>query len=397
MPYYRWRGIELTGNIKKGVLFARSVDHLDHLLIKREIALLTYKPINRWITKPITFADRVKVFSQLATLIDAGVLVPDALDIVANQVDHGRLQEIMHHIAKQVSEGATLSSTLVHYPALANHVMIQLIKAGEESGQLAHMLDALCKHLRMMHDFYRRIQSALLLPAITLVFFIGILLVIFVGVMPRFMIIFTSMGKEIPPVTRSLLYMSDCIRSPLMGLIIAVGALMVVILWRITRYGKGRRIVDAFLIKLPIIGNLLQQQFLAYAMEALSVLLAGGVPLYEALKVVSSSVQNQVFLIQMKRLEADIQTGSSLSDAMARHADGIFSQDIIAMVEVAEVSGRLALLLDRVAQVYYNRVIERLSLLTVMVQPAIMIILGLLVALLIFAVYGPIFTLSSTF
>lgn len=397
MPYYRWRGIELTGTVKKGILFARSAEHLDQLLIKREVALLSYRPVKQWIKKPIKLADRVKAFSQLATLIDAGVLIPDALDIVANQIDHTGMQEIMHQIAKQVAEGTPLSSVLALYPSVANQIIIQLVKAGEESGQLAQTLDALCKHLNAMQDFYRRMRSALLLPAITLIFFFGILILIFIVIMPRFIEVFASMGKDIPPLTYYFLQVSDFMRSPFMGLLIAIIALIIVVVWRITRSGKGRIVLDSILLKIPFIGNLLQQRFLAYSMQALSVLLAGGMPLFDALNVISASVQNHLFKNQIKRLAMDIEAGSSLSDAMARHNDGIFGQDVVAMMEVAEASGRLPLLLDRVAQVYYTRVTDRLAWLTLLLQPTIMIILGLLVALLIFAVYGPIFTMSSAF
>ncbi len=397
MPYYRWRGVELTGKMKKGVLFARSQEHLDELLIKREIALLSCKPKRQWIKRSITLSDRVKVFNQFATLIGAGILIPDALDIVANQVDHSGLQEVMHQVTKQVAEGESLSSALCAHPHIANQIMIQLIKAGEESGQLAQTLDALCNHLTATQDFYRRLRSALLLPAITLLFFFTILVIIFVVIMPRFIDVFASTGKDIPPLTRNLLNISDFMRSPAMGLSLAIGALVGVIMWRLTRRGTGRRVLDMTLVKLPLVGLLLQQRFLAYAMQALSVLLAGGMPLLEALKVVSSSIQNLVFKEQLEGLELDIETGSSLSDAMARHKDGVFSQDVVAMMEVAEASGRLPLLLDRVAQTYYNRVAQRLSWLTLMIQPVVMIILGLLVALLIFAVYGPIFTMSNAF
>lgn len=397
MPYYRWQGIDVTGSDKKGVLFATSIDHLDRLLIKREIALLRARQIKRWIKKPITLSDRAKAFSQLATLIDAGILLPDALDIVANQVDHVELQEIMHIIAKQVMEGSSFSAVLTDYPAVANHLIIQLIKAGEESGQLAQVLDAVCTHLHMMQDFYRRIRAALLLPAITLLFFGSIFLLIFIVIIPRFIALFTAMGTAIPPLTYYLIKISDFIRSWYMVLFITVILLISSILWRFTRQTAGRKILDIMLLRLPYIGRIMQYRFLAYSMQALSILLAGGIPLLQALTIVGTGNQNYCFKQQVRLLAMDIETGSSLSDAMARHTAGIFSQDIVAMVEVAEASGRLPLLLDRVAQVYDTRVAERLAWLTLLIQPLIMLILGLLVAILILAVYGPILSLSSAF
>ncbi len=383
------------GRVKKGKLFAHSVEHLDHLLIKREIALLACRPVKQWLQRPIQLADRIKVFSQLATLVDAGVLIPDALAIIAHQIDHVGLQEIMHHIAQQVIEGVALSNALRLYPSVANQIIIQLIKAGEESGQLPHTLNALCTYLLGMQDFYRRMRTALLLPAMTILFFVGVVLFIFIVIIPRFMDIFVSLGKDIPPITSFFLSMSHGIRSPWMGLVGALIGLISLIMWRHTRSGNGRKALDTFLYKMPFIGTFLQQRFLAYSMQALAILLAGGMPLYDALKVIAASVENHRFKEHIEGLVLDIAEGSSLSDAMARHKDDIFSQSIVAMVEVAEASGRLPLLLERVAQVYYTQISDRLAVLTLLLQPAIMIILGLLVAFLIFAAYGPLLTLSN--
>ena len=397
MPYYRWRGVELTGNIKKGILFARSTEHLDELLIKREIAILSAKPVRQWFKKPIRIADQLQFFSQLATLINAGVLIPDALDIVANQIRNVNLQNAMHQVGVLVSHGIALSEALALYPQVANPIMIQLIQAGEQSGELAQTLNALCKHLAETQDFYRRLRSALLLPAITLLFFCTILVIIFVVIMPRFIDVFTTMGKDIPPLTKSLLKVSDAMRSPFVGLICAISAFMIIMLWRLTRHGYGRLMRDTLLVKLPLIGTILKAQFLAYAMHVLSVLLKGGMPLREALNIVHWATQNRIFKRYIQRLQNDVESGNSLSEAMARHNDAIFGQDMVAMIEVAEASGRLSLLLDRVSQTYYNRVMQRLSWLTLFLQPAVMILLGLCVAFLIFAVYGPIFTMSDLF
>ena len=397
MPYYRWRGIDLFGVVKKGTLFARSPEHLDQLLLKRELALLTCNPIKQWFKKRIKINDKVQFFTQFATLISAGVLIPDALEIVANQVDNPTLAEIMNQVSFEVLQGRSMSQALQGYRELADPITLQLIKAGEESGKIAPMLDALCTHLLAIQDFQQRIRSALLLPAITLMFFIVVIGIIFLVIMPRFIDVFASMKKDIPPLTRSLLFVSEAIKTPSMGLIASLFAFFCLIIWRVIRRGKGRRILDAAFLKLPIIGQILQDRFLAYSMQALGVLLEGGLPLADSLSIVSDSIENHHFRQQFAIIAGHIEAGVLLSESMARHPDPIFGQNIIAMVEVAEASGNLSLLLGRVAQVYYRRVSQRLNLITMLLQPAIMIILGLLVALLIFAVYGPIFSFSGAF
>lgn len=221
MPYYYWKGVTITGQIKKGKLFAQTLEHLDELLLKREVALMQAKPAKQWIKKSISITDRAKLFAQLATLIEAGVLIPDALSIVANQVDNLELQEIMHEVAQQVSQGTQLSDALEPYSQVANQIMIQLIRAGEQSGNIDYALNALSAHLMATGDFYRRIRSALILPLITIIFFVAILLIIFIVIMPRFISVFTSMAKEIPPLTQKMIWISEFITSPAMGLSLA--------------------------------------------------------------------------------------------------------------------------------------------------------------------------------
>ncbi len=397
MPYYRWRGVDITGQIKKGVLFARSSEHLDEQLIKRHVALIGQTTKRQWISKPIRLKDKAHFFRQLSVLIDSGILLPDALRIVGDQLDHARFHVMVNEVAIHVYEGASLSGTLERYPQIFDQITIQLIRAGEESGNMAYALDSISNHITATQDFYNRLRSVLLLPTITLIFFLVIITIIFVVIMPRFVDVFASMHQEIPPLTRYLLNVSEFIRTPWVGIVIALIALLVSVVWRVTRRGRGRTVLDWLLVHAPFVGPVLQQRFLAYTMAVLAVLLDGGMPLVQALAVVRESIGNQIFQDQLRCLEADVACGSSLSDAMIRHEQGVFPQDVIALVEVGQESGRLATLLGKAGHAYYERVSQRLSWLTVLLQPAVMIALGLLVALLIFAVYGPIFTMSGAF
>ncbi len=397
MPYYRWRGVNIVGDYKKGLLFARSSEHLDALLMTREIALLAHKSQRQWIKKPIRMRDKLQFFRQFSVLIDSGVLLSDALGIVGDQLNHPPFQELMHAIAIQVQEGASLCGAIENYPQVFDPITIQLIRAGEESGRMAESLQAISGHIAATQDFYSKVRSALFLPAITLVFFLSIVMIIFVLIMPRFIDIFASMQQEIPPLTKRILAISEFMRSPWMGIMVLAGGLLSILGWRLTRRGIGRRMLDVCLMYLPLIGPIVQQRFLGYTMQALSVLLQGGMPLLQAIGVVRRSVRNQLFQEQLQELENQVASGSSLSDAMIRQQGSIAAPDVIAMIEVGQESGRLSLLLSRVGHTYYEQVSQQLSWLTMLLQPTVMILLGLLVALLIFAVYGPIFTMSSGF
>jgi type IV pilus assembly protein PilC len=366
------------------------------MLMTREIALLAKKSQRQWIKKPIRMLDKLQFFRQLSVLIDSGVLLPDALGIVGDQLNHPPFQECVHAIAVQVQEGVPFNAALEQYPQIFDQITIPLIRAGEESGRMIEALDAISRYSAATQDFYSRLRAALLLPAITLAFFLAILLIIFMLIMPRFIDIFSSMKQEIPPLTKRLLAISTFMRTPWMGIIVALGGLLGVITWRLTRIGRGRRLLDFLLCNLPLVGPIMQQRFIGYSMQALSVLLQGGMPLFQALGVVRASVQNTLFQEQLQALENQVAAGSSLSDAMIRQGE-IGAPDLIAMIKVGQESGRLSMLLARVGHTYYERVSHQLSRLTMLLQPAVMIILGFLVALLIFAIYGPIFTMSSGF
>lgn len=397
MPYYHWRGVELTGRLKKGKLFARSQDHLDALLLKREIALLSCWSVRQWFSRPIFLSHKTEFFKRLAVLIDAGVSVPDSLALVGDQLDHPRFQEMIYHVYVQVVEGKALSEAMSSYPELFSVIIIQLVNAGEESGNLAQALEGICEHLVATQDFYNRLRSALMLPLITIMFFLTITGIIFTVIMPRFVEIFSSFNQEIPSFTKQLLAISNFMMSSSMLIVIVALILMVWFLWRITRYGKSRTIKEYCMLHLPFVGTIIQKRFLAHSLRSIALLVQGGVPIVHAVGFVRNATDHSIFSQQLFFLEQDIRAGSSLSDAMARHPQEIFSPDSIAMVQVAEESGRLAPLLHKTATTYHDQVIHKLTTLTMLLQPIIMILLGLLVGILVYAVYGPIMNMSHAF
>lgn len=397
MPYYYWRGVELTGTIRKGRLFARSQEHLDTLLLKREIALLKCSSCRQWFSRPIFLSHKIQFFNRFAVLIDAGVSVPESLALVADQLDHPGFQEIVYDVHVRVREGGSLSDTMQLYPELYSSIIIQLVRAGEESGSLPQALDGICAHLHATQDFYSRLRSALMVPFITILFFLAIVMIIFTVIMPRFIEIFASFNKELPPITKRLLAMSNFMMSG--GSIILFSLLIIGgwFLWRITRRGSPARIKEYILLHTPLVGTIIQKRFLAHSLRSIALLVKGGVPIVHAVSLVRKATSHSIFEQQLFFVEQDIQAGSSLSDAMARHPQEIFSPDSIAMVQVAEESGRLAPLLHKTAAAYHEQVIHTLTTLTLFLQPVIMILLGLLVGTLVYAVYGPIMSMSDAF
>lgn len=396
MPYFKWSGVDILGVWHKGRLFAPSITHLDNLLLQRGIALLKSQPSKlSFFTRAISLQDTIQIFRQLAVLLDAGVLLPQALSLVADQINNPRLQEVIHTLADHVHAGIALSTVMQNYPTIFTIDMIQHVKVGEESGELVLALDALTTSLEMTHDFYTQLRSVLLLPLITLGFFVCIAGIIFTMIIPRFADFFASTQQEIPQLTKMLLRMSMFMRSWYMVCsIILLFGLFMLMRWY-TKRDAGKYKLLALCMKIPGIKTIFIYRFLASFLHGLAMLLKGGMRLVPALHVVQSSTEGQLFAKQVTFVEQAVEGGSSLSNALVQVPNGLFGQDIIAMVMVGEESGQLANMLDRVAQVYHQKVKQQLAATTVLLQPLFMLLLGLLVTILIFAVYGPIFNLAN--
>jgi len=396
MPYFQWRGVDLGATTRRGLSFARSVQELDKQLFEQQtIALLWSRPARRhWRGGPIRLRHLVHAFRQLAVLTGTGVLLPEALIIVAGQAQHPRLREVMHTIADDVASGALFSTILTRYPQLFSAIVVQLISVGEESGSLARTLDAVSCHLERTDDFYSRLRSALLLPVVTLIFFMTIATLIFVLIIPYFADLFVSMNHELPGITRLLIAVSCFMRSWYMAVSVGLVVVGLSVLFLAHRFSWAKKHIDAFVLRMPLIGTLVVGRFMTYLLHATALLLEGGVPLAQALGIVGLSVDNLCLRADICHLQQAVMSGNSLSIAMREAPGQPFGNDLSAMVRVGEESGRLAFILKKCGSAHHDRLVQQLARLMALLQPLLMVMLGLLIATLIFAVYGPIITMA---
>jgi type IV pilus assembly protein PilC len=393
MPYFYWRGVDITGIVKRGKSFARSADHLDSVLFKRHIALMNCRQQGkRYFYLPIPLTQQAHLFKQLAVLIQAGILVPDALLMVSEQIVHRELQEIIHTVCCMVHEGIALSDALAQYP-LFDSIITQLIRAGENSGNLSEALHGISDHLQVAQEFYIRLRSALLVPVLTLLFFSFIALIIFIIVIPRFQDLFASLHAQIPPFTQFLLSVSSFIRSWQFPAMLCTVSLLIVVLYMT---GKRNRVWwDQCILRLPYIGALYSKRFIAYFFESLALLTNGGIHVVAALYIVKNSIHNVVFKGYLAAIEQEVQAGHTLAEAVLSHLDGLVAPDMVAMIEVGQESGRLPFMLKKISDVYHGQVKNSLQRITLLAQPVLMVIMGLLVTALIFSIYVPILHISQ--
>ncbi|MDR3646861.1 MAG: type II secretion system F family protein, partial [Candidatus Babeliales bacterium] len=257
MPYFDWSGIDWFGNISKGTQFARSQEELCDVLLTQEIGLIkaTLKKHTSLIN-PIKLAVKVQFFKELAILLDSGILLPRALNIIEKQITHPNFKRIVKEIYLDVSQGISINDSIVYYNDVFDNLTIQIIKTGSESGNLAISLKLLSEHLERRQLFLTKLRSALILPLVTFILFVFVTGLIFVTVIPTFSSILLSSGQELSFITKTLFNISNLLKEHIL-LIFGSWIMFLVVLNKILKNQKFKSKLDPILIRLPIIGNII--------------------------------------------------------------------------------------------------------------------------------------------
>lgn len=396
MPYYAWRGVTLQGTIKRGRQFASSLAQLDARLLKRDIALLATRTKNGpRFSRAVTLAQKIDLLRSLSDLLKAGVLLPDALVLLSEQAEHPRLQAALCLVADDVHHGQSLSEALRKHPAIFDSLTVQMAKVGQETGAVDATCAVVSDHFQMLHDFRKQLRGAALMPCMTFGFFVLIAAVIFMVIIPRFADLFQAMHQDLPFMTQLLIRVSAALRG--VGLVVWCGVLSAgaLALHAYQRSQAGKRRLSAMALRLPLIGPMLKNCDRIYFLRSTAMLVEGGVPLVSALRGAQAAVNNHVTQNCVSYLADQVEAGSSLSQAMAGMPEPFFDAALIAIVHVGEESGTLGAALHKAAARYHARVRQSLNFFSTVFQPLLMIIMGLLVTALIFAVYLPIFNLAN--
>lgn len=393
MPYFKWVGVDITGTTKRGKKTAHSVEKLSMQLLQQGIGLLRAKaaqaPSFLW---PINAKSKADLFKQKAKLLRAGLLLPHVLEVIAQQSPNPILCDILFAVGHDIQHGVALSKALERHQVLRDPIVTVMLAAGHESGNIINAAESVALYFHQQYIFNKNLRSALAVPFLTLLFFIEISGFIFVFIIPRFADMFSSFGQELPALTRCMIAISDFISSFSMMYVVAAIVITIFCLHRYFATVRGRKARHYIIDHLPFVGSIVWQYHTSQALQALALLINSGVPLVEALKVVSESVNHEMIKSQLMELYHDVAAGQLLANAMM--ATTLFLPEVVALVYVGQESGLLGHSLEGAALVYNEKVEESLRRFVFFLQPAVIILLGLLVATLIFAIYSPIMQLS---
>lgn len=393
MPIYKWIALDSKNNIKSGITSADSELKLKDILLDLNLKLLesyinTPSGFNR-----IPFNIKSQFFYNLYTLLESGVLLPQALEIIVPNINNKKFKEIISDISNSVSQGKSLSECLKSYRPVFSDFMIQIISSGENSGNLAKSLKQLSAYLELKGSFYKKIRASLLMPLITLCFFVFISLIIFIYIVPSFSSLLSQTNSSLPNITKNLLKVSLYFQK--LG-IIKISLLLLSFLLALTfffRSNFGNKIKNKIITITPFFNKIYLNSLLTVFLRSVALMLDSGIHLNKALKDFSNILDNTSLKNQFQQLSNKVESGISLSDSMKNYK--IFSNDLVATMHVAQESGNLVQAMNLASEIYYQKVIKQLNLITSLIQPILIIFMGILIALLIASVYLPIVQMPS--
>jgi type IV pilus assembly protein PilC len=338
--------------------------------------------------KDITFFTR-----QLATMLKAGVPMLQAFDIVARGHSNARFARLMMQIKSKIETGSSLSQAFREHPAHFDDLYCNLVHAGETSGTIDAILDRLAVYLEKILAIKSKIKAALFYPISVMVVAVIVVWVIMVWVIPSFKQVFTSFGADLPAPTLMVLAISDFVVAWWWLVFLAIVGSITGMLMLYRRSAAFRFGSDRLLLKFPIIGGIVQKATIARWTRTLATMFTAGVPLVESLDAVAGASGNAVFASATKRIQTDVSTGISLTNAMA--STNVFPMMVLQMTQIGEESGSLDGMLGKVADFYEREVDDAVAALSSLLEPIIIVFLGVLIGGLVVAMYLPIFKLGA--
>ncbi|MEE2779541.1 MAG: type II secretion system inner membrane protein GspF [Myxococcota bacterium] len=412
MPIYEYKGLNAKGKQVNGVIDADSPRSLKDRLKREGIFLSQYVETDRGGKKRkvggekagsrevsfrellgrITLLEIAEVTRQLATLIHAGIPVLDGLNAISEQLENPKLKRVLSQVKRAVSEGSSLANALREHPAVFSDLFVNMVAAGESSGNLDVVFDRLADFTENQVRLRAKLMGAIMYPAIMVVIGIGIVMLMMLFVVPKISEMFTDMGADLPLVTQLLIGMSEFVQTfwPLLFLG-GIGGTIFFNKWRRSEEGKPRW--DSFTLKIPVFGPLIRMLNIARFSRTLSTLLASGVPILNAMTIVRAVVENHVLSEVIEEARGAVKEGHDIASPLKESKE--FPPMVTHMVSVGERSGQLESMLGNVADSYEVQVDSKITQLTSVLEPIMIVIMGCSVAFLVFAILLPMMQMNE--
>ena len=400
MITFSYQARDMSGKIVSGIQDALNEDNAVTSLMSRGLMVLSLQQKSavtkvRKKTWTVKETDLVLFTRQLSTMIEAGISLVQALTALYDQCDPKRqksLRHIISDVTTRVQGGETFHESIAKHPRVFDRLFVSMVKAGEHGGLLAEILDRLAGFLEASARLRKKVKSAMTYPVIVICIAMAITTFLIVKVVPIFGEIFKDFGSQLPAPTQFLIDVSDFMRGEWYFLLLAIGGTFFGIRFFL-RSTRGKQLWDKWKLKLPVFGPLIHKICMSRFARTFAQLIRSGVPILEVLDIVGGASGNHVVETSIQSVGADVEKGDNLSVALSKKA--IFPPMMLRMVAAGEATGKIDTMLEKMADFWDEEIEAMLDALTSLIEPMLIVFLGVIVGGIVIAMFLPIFKLNE--
>ena len=399
MPVFQWVGTNRKNETRKGEMEAANEAAVRSNLVRLRItpSKIKKKPKDlfenvSWLQPVVKEKDIILFARQVSTMIDAGLPIIQCLEILYTQQGNKTFKRMIKEIKEQVEGGATLAEALKRFPKHFDDLFVNMIAAGEAGGILDAILRRLAAYMEKAAKLKAQVKGALTYPIVTLIIAVIVLAVILVFVIPVFEEMFADFGGELPVPTQIVVKASEMVKSKILYIIIGL-ALFAFAFRKFYKTEKGQDFVDDLLLRIPVFGELLRKVAVAKFTRTMGTMLASGVAILEALDIVAKTAGNRTVEKAVYDVRSGIAEGRTMADPLQE--SGVFPAMVCQMISVGESTGALDAMLEKIADFYDEEVDQAVDNLTSLIEPFMLVFLGVTIGGLVVAMYLPIFKMAG--
>ncbi len=399
MPIFLYNAKDLSGEYHKGEVESGDPSQAANLLRRKKLIVISLKEkgddsgsILGKIVNRVSFSDVVIMTRQLATMIEAGLVLSEALDILEEQQENPYFKKVLHAVAADVKNGLDFASALEKYPDVFPGLYGKLIRAGQASGKLDTILLDLATNLEKQRDFQGKVKGAMMYPVIVVTMMVGVMLIMVFFVMPKLMGLYSESGLDLPLPTKIMMFFANAMVAYWWAMLGAV-VVGVVSIQKYINTPSGRSFLDRLTLKTPVLGRISTMVILTNFTRTLGLLISSGIPILDAIKIVSDITNNSVYKANLDLAHKGVERGLTFSSQLLGMK--IFPRIVGQMVKTGEETGKLDDVMFRLATYFETETDNSLKNVTTLIEPIILVVLGLGVAGLVISVIMPIYQLTT--
>jgi type IV pilus assembly protein PilC len=399
MPIFDYKARNKLGRKIKGDLDAPTLDMAENILRKKGLQDIKVKPKPKDLfegtplEKGVSSRDMVVFSRQFATMINSGVPILQALQIMCEQTENDKLRHALFDIRNNIESGSSLYDAMKKYPDVFDTLYTNMVDAGETGGVLDTVLLRLSEYIEKAANLKAKVKGAMIYPSVVLVVALLVVAIILLFVIPSFEKVFANFGGALPAPTQFVVNLSDLVQEKFFWLV--GGFVALIIGFRLFyKWERGRILVDNWILFFPVIGKLLRIAAVAKFSRTLSTMIASGVPILDSLDIVSRTSGNKTVELGVLKARDSIAEGQTIAEPLGE--TGVFPPMVIHMISIGETTGALDNMLEKIADFYDDEVDVAVDALTSMIEPIMIVFLGVVVGGMVVSMYLPIFNIAGT-